>query len=197
MTTYCGYEVLDMSYPWKSVNQSPGANYEWNGEFYQKREKVVLVPAEQKIDVVFAQYSDSDRRTLKNFFDAQKGSLKPFWFPSFHNDMWVSRDCVSGTGSIYIRNNSDMIVLADSVRHAYSPGSNQRFKMSSPVMQTDGSIAISISPVLASNLASGTALQRLYFVRFAEDELVVENSDENENITFAKFSLQELQRETP
>jgi hypothetical protein len=197
MTTYCTYDVWNLAFPWTSVSPSINADYVWNGESYQKREKVVRVPSEQKLGGKFRQVSKAERRALRDFFDSHKGSLTPFWFPSFRSDMWLTKDCVVGTGTIYVDNNSDLIGLSDVVRHAYDPTTGQRFKISYPTLQSDDSIALTVSPVLTSALSAGTALQRLYLVRFDDDELTIETSDENDSISFASFNFQEVQKETP
>jgi hypothetical protein len=196
MTTYCNYTAWDVV-PREKMKVTIASDYSWSGEAWQKRVKVTNAPVERTMEVKLQQSAMTERRALRDFFDACQGSLTPFWIPSYKHDMTIAASCPIGTGTIYVENNSEIFGLYDLSRHVYAPDSTQRFKISSPVKQDDGSVALTISPVLTAALAAGDQLQWLFLVRFNDDALKIETAEYNESITFSSFKLRELQRETP
>jgi hypothetical protein len=195
MTTYSGYDVWPIS-PVDKLSQTVGNNYTILGENFQSQVKLTNQPTEIQIAVKLIQKSNAARRDLKDWFNAKFGALTPFWVQSFSPDFITSSASNAGSTTIYIVNNMEVFGLYNISRHAYDTNSGQRFKISSPVQRTDGTIALTTTS-LPADLAQSAELQSLYLVRFLEDTLTIENSDGNENVSFASFTLKEVQKETP
>jgi len=196
MADYASYPVMD-ALPREGMTVEIGSPYLWNGEPWQRQEKVVNEPVERVIEVRLQQLTGAERMAVRDFFDARRGRYGPFWFASHKRDYIVTRPADGGTSAVYVEDNADAFSLSVVERHVFDYVGNQRFKIDGPMIQPEGDIRLAISPALDEGLAPGDALQNLYLVRFAEDELAVKMDGFNDVLTEIAFTLKELQRETP
>lgn len=196
MTDYAGFAVWEIV-PRERITVEIGSPWLWNGDPWQRQEKVVNEPVQRVVDLRLIQTSPAERRAVRDFFDARRGRFEPFWMPSHKRDLIVSRPAGSATTTLYVENHAEVFGLYGLARHVYQRATGQRFKIAGPAQQPEGDVALTISPALTESLAPGDALEWLLLVRFGEDAMKIAASGFNDVLTEAGFSLKELQPETP
>jgi hypothetical protein len=197
VTTYLGHPILPLL-PVDRWRHGLTPNNQLAGDPSQIRQKVALGRPEEIFVVRVLQSSLAERATLRDFFDGRQGMALPFWIASHVDDFEVPEPASIGASSLKVRNRNEVFGLLNITRHIVNTRTGEAWKILTTT-ETDAraNVAFNITPSIAQALVAGDTLRRLFFVRFASDYLEIGSSSVGVEVTEARLSLAEVQRETP
>lgn len=166
------------------------------GEPWQARSVIYAELAEQDLSFQIVLDTPPKRRALTDFFDSRMGSYLPFWAAGKNDAFELSVAAVSGTTELYVRNNGAYHGLDGLTRHIEIPDTGDRCRIDL-IGDAGDELLLSVTPAITGNLAVGSVLRNLYFVRFESDSISLKSDQRQDGLVTASLQLVELQPETP
>ena len=200
MATYLTYQIFDWE-PEGNIRIALADDVIIKGEHHQAQVKHNDSLPERILEQIIRQEDAAEIKTFRDFYDARYGMTNPFWARSHKNDIELSTAVTASDANMKVVKSDEINGLVGLTRHIHIPSLDEDYKLDTANMTTVGSAtqipldSTNHAGGFDSDIAIGTQIEFIYFVRFDMDYNVY-FGDNVPNHTLSKLVMRELQRET-
>lgn len=204
MTTYKGFDILDMTHP----NRDGTGNVSYNRMANLLDNKTGKRSVDDAAGVSLPQHSFSwfagsrtDIVKLKAFLAARIGRAIPFWVPTYNRDLVLVGDITGGTQSFQVRDTGYVKYLYSYLSRKYlvfiaTDGTFVIRKVTSAINNGDGTETLVVDAIFGATIPAASTLVSFFVLcRLNDDDVQI--TWHHRSLAEAALSFVEIPKETP